>query len=123
MADLHQIAEKLVNLTVLEAKELVKIMEDDHGIKSPEPLLQTYVPEKVQAVEEKQVIFNVVLTGAGPQKLSLIKEIKSLLTIGLVDAKKMVDNPPATIKEEISEDEANNIKNKLESLGGIIELK
>ena len=101
MADLKAFAEQLVNLTVKEVNELAQILKE----------------------AEEKTSFDVVLKSAGAQKLQVIKKVKELLSLGLKDAKDLVDKAPATLKEGASKDEAEALKSEIEGLGAEVELK
>ena len=126
MADIKKLAEELVNLTVLEVNELKNTLKDEYGI---EPAAAAAVavaagPAAGAAAEaEEKTSFDVVLKAAGAQKLQVIKKVKELLSLGLKDAKDMVDGAPSTIKEGATKDEADALKAELEGLGAEIELK
>ncbi len=123
MADLKEFAEQLVNLTVKEVKELADILKDEYGI---EPAAAAVVAGPAAAgaeAEAEQTEFDVVLKSAGAAKLKVVKEIKTLLGIGLKDAKGLVDGAPCAIKEAISKDEAEALKAALEGVGAEVELK
>ena len=126
MADLKALADSLVNLTVKEVNELATILKDEHGI---EPAAAAVAVAAGPAgggggdAAEEQTEFNVVLTSAGAAKLKVVKEVKTLLGIGLKDAKALVDGAPANIKEGISKEEAESLKAALEGVGASVELK
>ncbi len=124
MADLKALAETLVNLTVKEVSELATILEDDHGIK-PAAAAVVAGPGGAGGAEEEaaQTEFDVILTSAGAGKLKVVKELKGLLGLGLKEAKALVDSAPAPVKEKVSQDEANALKETLEGLGASIEIK
>ncbi|MFT5910827.1 MAG: large subunit ribosomal protein L7/L12, partial [Paraglaciecola sp.] len=118
MADLKSFAEQLVNLTVKEVSELADILKDEYGI---EPAAAAVVAGPTgggggEAAEEKTE-FDVVLTSAGAAKLKVVKEVKTLLGIGLKDAKEMVDGAPVTIKEAMPKADAEALKASLEGAG------
>ena len=124
MADLKDFAEQLVNLTVKEVKELADILKDEYGI---EPAAVAVAAgggggAAAEAAEE-QTEFDVILNSAGAAKLKIVKEVKTLLGLGLKDAKGLVDGAPAAIKEGIPKDEAEKIKAALEALGAEVEIK
>ena len=120
MADLKAFAEQLVNLTVKEVNELAQILKDEYGI---EPAAAAVAVAAGPAEAEEKTSFDVVLKAAGAQKLQVIKKVKELLSLGLKDAKDMVDGAPSTIKEGATKDEADALKAELEGLGAEIELK
>jgi large subunit ribosomal protein L7/L12 len=129
MANLTQLAEQLVNLTVKEVKELTDILKDQYGI---EPAAAGAVvvassgagagASEGAAAEEKST-FDVVLKAAGPQKLAVVKFVKDLTGLGLKEAKDLVDAAPKAIKEGIAKDEADALKKSLEEAGAEVEIK
>lgn len=125
MADLNSFAEQLVNLTVKEVNELADILKEEYGIEPAAAAVAVAGPAgggEGGAAEEKTE-FDVVLESAGSAKLKVVKEVKGLLGIGLKDAKEMVDGAPATIKEGVAKEEAEELKAKLEEVGATVELK
>ncbi len=124
MADLKQLADSLVNLTVKEVNELAEILKDEHGIEPAAAAVAIAAPAGGggEAAAE-QTEFNVVLNSAGASKLKVVKEVKGLLGIGLKDAKDLVDGAPCNIKEGVAKEEAESIKAALEAVGAEIELK
>ena len=120
MADIAKIAEELGKLTVLEAAELVKKLEEEWGVSAAAPVAAA-------APAEEKTEFDVVLTGAGSNKIPVIKEVRAAVAgLGLADAKKMVDesdSKPAVIKEGVSKQEAEELKKKLEAAGAKVEVK
>ncbi len=125
MADLKAFAEQLVNLTVKEVNELAQILKDDYGIEPAAAAVAVAAgPAAGAAAEaEEKTSFDVVLKAAGAQKLQVIKKVKELLSLGLKDAKDLVDKAPATLKEGATKDEADALKAEIESLGAEVELK
>lgn len=127
MADLKAFAEQLVNLTVKEVNELAQIMEEDYGIKPAAAAVAVAGPgggdggDGGGAAEKTE--FDVVLESAGSAKLKVVKEVKSMLGIGLKDAKSMVDDAPTTIKAGVPKEEAEQMKSALEEVGAQVELK
>ena len=111
MADIKAIAEELVNLTVKEVQELKTILKDEYGI------------EPAAAAVEEKTSFDVVLAEVGSAKLQVVKAVKEACGLGLKEAKDLVDGAPATIKEGLSKDEAENLKKAIEAAGAKIELK
>lgn len=127
MADLKAIAEQLVNLTVKEVNELAQILKEEYGIEpaaAPVAVATVAGPAdaSTQQVEEKTQ-FDVILKSAGPQKLAVVKLVKELTSLGLKEAKELVDNAPKPIKEGVSKDEAEALKKALEEAGAEVELK
>ena len=118
-------AEQLVNLTVKEVNELAQILKDEYGIEPAAAAVAVAAgPAAGAAAEaEEKTSFDVVLKAAGAQKLQVIKKVKELLSLGLKDAKDLIDKAPATLKEGASKDEAEALKAEIESLGAEVELK
>ncbi|MFK7981762.1 MAG: 50S ribosomal protein L7/L12 [Saprospiraceae bacterium] len=125
MADLNALANDLVNLTVKEVNELATILKEEHGIEPAAAAVAVAAPGAAGGGEAaaEQTEFDVMLTSAGAGKLKVVKEVKSLLGIGLKDAKALVDGAPAAVKEKVSKEEAESIKTALEAVGASIELK
>lgn len=125
MAELKDLAEQLVNLTVKEVSELANILKDEYGIEPAAAAVAVAGPAAGgdAPAEEEQTEFDVILKSAGSAKLAVVKEVKNLLGIGLKDAKELVDGAPAAIKEGASKDEAESLKAALEGAGAEIELK
>jgi large subunit ribosomal protein L7/L12 len=124
MADLKAFAEQLVNLTVKEVNELAQILKDEYGIE-PAAAAPAYVaaaPEAAAAVEEKTQ-FDVILKFSGPNKLAVVKLVKELTSLGLKEAKELVDAAPKAIKEGVTKDEADALKTQLEEAGAEVEVK
>ena len=114
MADINKIAEELGTLTILEAADLVKLLEEKWGVSAAAPVAAAAAAAPAEAEEEKTE-FNVVLTEAGANKIAVIKAVREVKTgLGLVDAKKLVEGTPAVILEAVSKDEANAAKAKLD---------
>ena len=127
MADIANIAEQLGKLTVLEAAELVKHLEEAWGVSAAAPAAAAAAAGPAAAPAEEKTEFNVLLTSGGSNKIAVIKEVRTLVPgLGLADAKKMVDeseSKPATLKEGASKAEADEIKKKLEAAGAKVEIK
>lgn len=124
MADLEKIAEELSTLTVLEASELSKLLEEKWGVSAAAPAAAAAAPAAGggEAAEAKDS-FTVVLTAAGDQKINVIKEVRAITGLGLKEAKEMVEGVPSDIKEDAPTAEANELKEKLEAVGATVELK
>lgn len=123
MADINKIAEELGTLTILEAADLVKLLEEKWGVSAVAPVAAAAAAAPAEAEEEKTE-FNVVLTEAGANKIAVIKAVREVKTgLGLVDAKKLVEGTPAVILEAVSKDEANAAKAKLEEAGAKVDVK
>jgi len=127
MADIEKIAEDLSSLTVLEAAELAKLLEEKWGVSA------AAAPVAVAAVAggdaggaaaaEEQTEFDVILASAGDKKINVIKEVRTITGLGLKEAKDLVDGAPKPVKEGVSKDEAADIKAKLEEAGATVEVK
>ncbi len=124
MADLKAFAEQLVNLTVKEVNELAQILKDEYGIEpaAAAPVVMASAGADAPVVEE-QTEFNVILKSAGAAKLAVVKLVKELTSLGLKEAKDLVDAAPKAIKEGVSKDEANALKQQLEDAGAEVEIK
>jgi large subunit ribosomal protein L7/L12 len=126
MADVQKIAEEIGGLTLLEARDLVKTLEEKLGVKAAAPMAVAAVaaPGAAEAapVEEKTE-FDVVLTGFGEKKIQVIKVVRELTGLGLKEAKDLVEAVPKPVKEGVSKDESAAIKKKLEDAGGSVEVK
>lgn len=125
MADLEKLVEDLSALTVLEAAELSKMLEEKWGVSAAAPVAVAAAGGAAggEAAAEEKDEFDVVLTGAGDKKINVIKEVRGITGLGLKEAKEMVEGAPSTVKEGASKDEANEIKEKLEAAGASVELK
>ncbi|MFT6258887.1 MAG: large subunit ribosomal protein L7/L12 [Rickettsiales bacterium] len=118
--NLNEICEKLSSLTVLELSELSKILEGHWGVSAAAPVAAAAAAPA--AAEEEKDKFDVVLKAVGPNKISVIKEVRAITGLGLTEAKGAVDAAPKTIKEGLSKDEAEEVKKKLEAAGATVEL-
>ena len=126
MADVKTIAESLVNLTIKEANELLSVLKDEYGIEPAAAAAVMAGPaggDGAASAAEEQTEFDVILTGAGGNKIAVIKEVRAITGLGLKEAKDMVDGAPNTIKEGAAKAEAEEIKGKLEAAGASVELK
>jgi large subunit ribosomal protein L7/L12 len=127
MAKLEQLVEDLSSLTVLEAAELSKLLEEKWGVSAAAPVAMAAAPAAAAAAPvevEEQTEFTVVLTGAGDKKINVIKEVRSIRPdLGLKEAKDLVEGAPQNIKENISKQEAADIKAKLEAVGASVTVK
>ena len=125
MADIEKLTEDLSGLSVLEVADLVKALEEKWGVSAAAPVAAAAAPAAGagEAAEEKTE-FDVILTGAGGNKIAVIKEVRGAVSgLGLADAKKLVDGAPSPIKEACSKEEAEEIKTKLEAAGAEVEVK
>ena len=125
MADIKAIAEQLVNLTVKEVNELATVLKDEYGIEPAAAAVAVAAAPgaaEAEAVEEK-TSFDVVLKSIGSAKLQVVKAVKEACGLGLKEAKDLVDGAPATVKEGLSKEEAENLKKTIEAAGAEVELK
>ncbi|HBE40100.1 MAG TPA: 50S ribosomal protein L7/L12 [Bacteroidales bacterium] len=125
MADLKKFAEELVNLSVKEVNELAKILKEEYGIEPAAAAVTVAGPAagaEAPVVEEKST-FDVILKNAGGQKLQIVKLVKDITGLGLKEAKALVDSAPGPVKEGVSKEEAETVKNKLVDAGAEVELK
>lgn len=125
MADLKAFAEQLVNLTVKEVNELATILKEEYGIEPAAAAAVVAAPAAGgdAAVAEEQTSFDVILKAAGASKLAVVKLVKELTSLGLKEAKELVDSAPKALKEGVSKDEANALKSQLEEAGAEVEIK
>ena len=124
MADLEKIAEELSGLTVLEAADLAKLLEDKWGVSAAAPVaVAAAAPADGGAAAEEQTEFDVILASFGDKKINVIKEIRTITGLGLKEAKDLVESAPKEIKEGIAKDEAEKLKEQLEGAGATVEIK
>ena len=125
MADIKAIAEELVNLTVKEVNELATVLKDEYGIEPAAAAVAVAAGPAAggAAAAEEKSSFDVVLAEVGAAKLQVVKAVKEAFGLGLKEAKDLVDGAPATIKEGLSKDEAENLKKAIEEAGAKVELK
>ncbi len=123
MADLDKLVEELSNLTVMEAAELSKKLEEHWGVSAAAPVAAGGGGGEAAAPEEEKTEFDVVLTAPGDKKINVIKEVRGITGLGLKEAKEMVENVPKALKEGVDKAEAEQIKKKIEDAGGTVELK
>jgi large subunit ribosomal protein L7/L12 len=126
MADLEQIASNLSELTVMEAADLVKMLEEKWGVSAAAPVAVAAAAPGAGAVapaEEEKTDFDVILTAIGDKKINVIKAVREVTSLGLKEAKDLVDGAPKPIKEAVSKDEAAEIKKKFEDAGAQVEVK
>ena len=124
MADLEKIAEDLSSLTVMEAAELSSLLEEKWGVSAAAPVAVAAVAGGAgEAAAEEKTEFDVILTSAGEKKINVIKEVRAITGLGLKEAKELVEGAPKAVKEAVSKDEANELKEKLEAAGAGVELK
>ena len=129
MADIQKITEEISNLTLLEARDLVKVLEEKFGIKAAAPMAVAAMPASGVGVgteaapPEEKAEFDVILTGFGDKKIQVIKVVRELTSLGLKEAKDLVEGVPKPVKEGISKEEAATVKKKIEEAGGTVEVK
>jgi large subunit ribosomal protein L7/L12 len=126
MANLEQLADQLSTLTVLEAAQLSKMLEEKWGVSAAAPVaVAAAAPAVAAAAEpaEEQTEFDVVLTVVGDKKINVIKEVRAVTNLGLKEAKDLVESAPKTVKEAVKKEEAEQIKKKLEEAGATVEIK
>jgi large subunit ribosomal protein L7/L12 len=123
MADLQKIVDELSGLTVLEAADLAKMLEEKWGVSAAAPVAMMAAGAAPAAVAEEKTEFNVILTAAGAQKINVIKEVRAITSLGLKEAKDLVEGAPKAVKEGANKDEAEKIKKQLEAAGATVELK
>ena len=124
MADLNKIAEDLSALTVIEAADLAKMLEEKWGVSAAAaPVMMAGAAAAAPAAAEEQTEFNVILTVAGDKKINVIKEVRAITGLGLKEAKDLVEGAPKAVKEGVSKDEAAKLKAQLEGAGATVEVK
>jgi large subunit ribosomal protein L7/L12 len=126
MADLQKIVEDLSGLTLLEAAELTKLLEAKWGVSAASVAMAAAPaagPAQAAAVAEEKTEFDVIHTGAGEKKIQVIKVVRELTSLGLKEAKDLVEGVPKAVKEGVSKDEAESVKKKLEEVGATVEIK
>jgi len=123
MADLQKIVDELSTLTVLEAADLAKMLEEKWGVSAAAPVAMMAAGAAPTAAVEEKTEFNVILTAIGAQKINVIKEVRAITSLGLKEAKDLVEGAPKAVKEGVNKDEAEKIKKQLEAAGATVELK
>jgi large subunit ribosomal protein L7/L12 len=123
MADLQKIVEDLSGLTVLEAADLAKMLEEKWGVSAAAAVAVAAGPAAAAAPAEEKTEFTVVLAAVGDKKIEVIKEVRALTGLGLKEAKDLVEGAPKPVKEDVNKDEAEKIKATLEKVGAKVELK
>ena len=123
MADLSKIVDDLSSLTVLEAAELAKMLEEKWGVTAAAAVAVAAAPGAAAAPSEEKTDFTVVLAAAGDKKIEVIKEVRAITGLGLKEAKDLVEGAPKTVKEGVNKDDAAKIKAQLEKVGAKVELK
>jgi len=129
MADIQKIVEEISNLTLLEARDLVKVLEEKLGVKAAVPMAMAAMgvagagAGAEAAPKEEKTEFDAILTGFGEKKIQVIKVVRELTGLGLKEAKDLVEGVPKPVKEGVSKEDAATIKKKLEEAGGTVEVK
>jgi len=123
MADIEKIAEELSTLTVLEAAELTKVLEEKWGVSAAAPIAMGAMPAAAAAEEvEEKTEFDVILKELGPKKIDVIKAIRQITSLGLKDAKEMAETVGVKVLEQVGKDSAQDAKSKLEAAGAAVDL-
>jgi large subunit ribosomal protein L7/L12 len=123
MADIAKLVEELSKLTVLEAADLAKALEEAWGVSAAAAVAVAAGPAAAAEAAEEQTEFDVILTGDGGKKIQVIKEVRAITGLGLTEAKTLVESTPKAVKEGVNKAEAEEIKKKIEEAGGTVELK
>ena len=123
MADINAITEQLSELTVMEAAELAKALEEKWGVSAAAPVAAAAAPGAGEAVAEVKDEFDVLLLSSGDKKIQVIKEVRAITGLGLKEAKDLVESAPKAIKEGVPKDEAAEIQKKIEGAGGQVDVK
>ena len=123
MADIAKLVEELSKLTVLEAADLAKALEEAWGVSAAAAVAVAAAPAAAAEAAEEQTEFDVILTGDGGNKIAVIKEVRAITALGLTEAKALVEAAPKAIKEGVNKAEAEEIKAKVEAAGGTVEVK
>jgi large subunit ribosomal protein L7/L12 len=123
MADIAKLVEELSKLTVLEAADLAKALEEAWGVSAAAAVAVAAAPAAAAEAAEEQTEFDVILTGDGGNKIAVIKEVRAITQLGLTEAKSLVESAPKAIKEGVNKAEAEEIKAKVTAAGGTVEIK
>ncbi|EXS71401.1 50S ribosomal protein L7/L12 [Sphingobium sp. Ant17] len=123
MADINALVEQLSALTVLEAADLSKALEEKWGVSAAAAVAVAGPAAAAAPAAEEQTEFDVILTGDGGKKINVIKEVRAITGLGLTEAKTLVESAPKAVKEGVNKDEANKVKAQLEAAGATVELK
>jgi large subunit ribosomal protein L7/L12 len=122
MANLQKIVDELSGLTVLEAAELAKMLEEKWGVSAAAPVAMMAAAAAPAAAVEEKTEFNVILTSIGPQKINVFKEVRAVTSLGLKEAKDLVEGAPKSVKEGVNKEQAEKIKKQHEAAGATVEL-
>lgn len=123
MADIAKLVEELSKLTVLEAADLAKALEEAWGVSAAAAVAVSAAPAAAAEAVEEKTEFDVILTGDGGKKIQVIKEVRAITQLGLTEAKTLVESAPKAIKEGVNKAEAEEIKKRVEEAGGTVEIK
>jgi large subunit ribosomal protein L7/L12 len=125
MADLEKIVEQISELSLLEAADLVKMLEEKLGVSAAAPMAMAAMPVAAAAAEpeEEKTEFDVILKEIGPKKIEVIKAVRQLTALGLKESKALVDGAPSTVLEAVAKEAAEDAKAKMEAAGAVIEVK
>ena len=125
MADLEKIVEQISELSLLEAADLIKMLEEKLGVSAAAPMAMAAMPMAAAAAEpeEEKTEFDVILKDIGPKKIEVIKAVRQLTALGLREAKELVDGAPSTVLEAVAKEAAEDAKSKLEAAGAAVEVK
>jgi large subunit ribosomal protein L7/L12 len=123
MADITKLVDQLSELTVLEAADLAKALEEKWGVSAAAAVAAAPVAAAAGPAAEEQTEFDVILTGDGGKKINVIKEVRAITGLGLGEAKALVESAPKAVKEGVNKDEAEKLKKQIEEAGGTVELK
>ena len=123
MADLNAIVDSLSSLTVMEAADLAKLLEEKWGVSAAVPVAVAAGGAVADAAAEEQTEFDVILISSGDKKIQVIKEVRSITSLGLKEAKELVESAPKTLKEGVSREEADKLKEQIEGAGGQADIK
>jgi large subunit ribosomal protein L7/L12 len=125
MAELEKIVEEISQLTLLEASDLVKMLEEKLGVSAAAPMAMAAMPAAVAAAEpeEEKTEWDVILKEIGPKKINVIKAVRQLTALGLKEAKDLVDGAPSVVLEAVAKDAAEDARSKIEEAGAVVELK
>ena len=125
MADLEKIVEEISELSLLEASDLVKMLEEKLGVSAAAPVAMAAMPAAVAAAEpeEEQTEFNIILKEIGPKKIEVIKAVRQLTALGLRESKELVDGAPSTVLEAVAKEAAEDARSKLEAAGAVVEVE
>ena len=118
-----QVKDFIKNMSLLEAASLVKELEEELGVSAAAPVAVAAAPSATAAAAEEQTEFNAILTNAGEKKIQVIKAVRELTSLGLKEAKDLVDGAPKAVKEGVPKEEAEAVKKKIEDVGGKVEIK